>query len=422
MPLLSGARTRLLVTAVVALVVCGGFFVGLMGPAIAQPQPNATPTGNATNTTPLSALQTNGSPRASGSATPVNTTPSNTSGGGGGGWLPSGPSLDVPSPPQMAADIVETGLNAVMDAITGLVDRFNWLVNALPAPGDPQEPSTWYPGFTTPLEGDGAQGPSADNGSSGPGPSLPFSMAGWWRATWGIYAGLAGIFGLPVFVSGIIAFSRSDLTARERGDRLREIGKALLLIVAGPLLLPLILHIGNLFAIGVSPSGAAFMTTPGNASKLGIGLALAVPLLVIESMVILVALFILFAQWLSVFFICVTWPIYAAAVASNSRYVQPLGTLGVTTLLILIGLKALQAIWLRFLFELPLDFTKTASLLTILAIIVGLAIGFIGLPIKGTEKALPQSIVSAGRETNKKTPDTEQVQSIIDRRSSNEDQ
>ena len=318
----------------------------------------------------------------------------------------------------MAADIVETGLNAVMDAIAGLVDRFNWLVNALPAPGDPQNPSTWYPGFTTPVQGDGAQGPATSTENSGSSPSIPFSMAGWWRATWGIYAGLAGIFGLPVFVSGIIAFSRSDLTARERGDRLREVGKALLLIVAGPLLLPLVLHIGNLFAIGVSPSGAEFMTTPGNAGKLGIGLALAVPLLVIESMVILVALFILFAQWLSVFFICATWPIYAAAVASNSRYVQPLGTLGVTTLLILIGLKALQAIWLRFLFELPLDFTKAASLLTILAIIVGLAIGFIGLPIKGTEKALPQSIVSAGHETNQKTPDTEKVQSIIDRRSS----
>ena len=411
---------RFVITAILVVGLC----LGAAGPALAQQTPTATPSGTTT---------TNGTP---GGTTAATTTGTGNSSGSGGGWLP-----DFPDPGQMAADVIESGLNAFMDAVSGLVDGFNWLMVSLPAPGDAQDPTTWYPGFTTTVEGEAGGRSTPDmtsddstnpqlerlkptapavnesaNGSANNSSGGPINLDGWWEATWGIYAGLAAIFGLPVVVSGVIAWTRSDITGREKSQRLREVGKALGMIVAGPLLIPLALHIGNLFAIGVAPSGTEFFATPGNAAKLGIGLAVAIPLLAIETGVILISLLILFAQWLAVFFVCASWPIFAAAVASNSQYAQPLGTLGVTSLLILIALKALQAIWLRFLFELPLDWTNPASLLTLLAIIVGLAIGFIGLPIKGTEKALPQTVTSAGRETRNRAPDREEVQSVINRR------
>jgi hypothetical protein len=346
---------------------------------------------------------------------------------------------DIRGPVEAAKDIYHAGINATSKGVGSFIDSFQWVVLTLPAPGQSTEPSTWFPGYASPLNatnastttstpptnasgaagyrplaGTGAPGQptggnatnattnatgTATNNSSQGIPREPpasYGGSGWWNAVWTMYGGLTALVVLPIFVSWVYGWSQTT-SSREREAHLRQIAVAVGLIVGGLIVIPLALHLVNDLAVGIVPSGKEFMATPGSVSKFGLGLLIGGVVLVLEAGLVVVALLVLLVEWVLVYLLLAVWPLVAVCFASGNRYLKPYGTSAIVALGSILGLKLVQAIWLRFLFELPLSFGQPGmSLLTIGATIVGLLIGFIYLPYAVVTNLWPTLVTSVG--------------------------
>jgi hypothetical protein len=343
---------------------------------------------------------------------------------------------NVPGPVEAAKDIYHAGINATSKGVGSFIDTFQWVVLTLPAPGEPTEPSTWFPGYASPLNappaptadgttavtnasgaagyrplaGTGASGqPTTGNTTNATGnatnnssqgiprePPASYGGSSWWNAVWTMYGGLTALVVLPIFVSWVYGWSQTT-SSREREAHLRQIAVAVGMIIGGLIVIPLALHLVNELATNLVPSGKEFMATPGSVSKFGLGLLVGGVVLVLESGLVVVALLVLFVEWVLVYLLLAVWPLVAVCFASGNRYLKPYGASAMVALGSILGLKLVQALWLRFLFELPLSFGKGGmSLLTIGATIVGLLIGFIYLPYYVVTNLLPTLVTSVG--------------------------
>src|SRR5699024_1455708 len=102
-----------------------------------------------------------------------------------------------------------------------------------------------------------------------------------------------------------------------------------------------------------------------------------------------------FIQWLMLFFVAALWPLYAALWASGSKTAKSYSKLGFSLFGLLLGLKFLQALWLRFIFWLPLGFgDPVTSIFSLFTIIFGVFIGFVVFPIYGAVKVVPSFVVN----------------------------
>jgi hypothetical protein len=323
---------------------------------------------------------------------------------------------DVPGPVKAAKDIYRAAVNGLSSAAADFIDGFHWVVLHLPAPGKPTDPTTWFPDAATPLNASNntvaANGSAtanttvAANGTSGANnatgiptePPASVNVRGWWQAVWTIYGGLAALVVLPVFVAWIYGWSKETNTPRERDQYVRQLACTLGLVLGGVLLLPFALHLTNELALGIVPDGQAFLQTPGNMAKLGLGLALGGVLLAVESGLVIVALVVLFVEWVLVYLLVAGWPLFAVCLGSGNRYLRPYGESAAVAFASLLVLKLVQAIWLWFLLELPLTW-DVSGLMTIGATIVGVLIGFIYLPYYVVTNLLPEFVtsVSGGR-------------------------
>lgn len=281
-----------------------------------------------------------------------------------------------------------------------MIDDFGWMLVSLPAPGDAFKIETWYPGFVNPVNSSMVNNTSnyttAGNISSMGSVDgrtraiLPgwINLNDWWGAAWKLYAGLSALVTAPLLVLAIFTWAEPG-RARERNKRLRDIGIAFLLVILGVVLMPFILHASNIAATGAIPGGDALLRTPGNIAKLGLGA------LFINLLTIAVSLIFGYIQWLVTFFVAALWPLYAALWASSSQTLKGYSKLGFSLLGFLIGLKFLQALWLRFLYLLPLDITDpVTSVFTLVTIIIGLFIGFIAIPMYAAIKVVPSFVVN----------------------------
>jgi hypothetical protein len=319
----------------------------------------------------------------------------------------------IPGPVEAAKDIYRAAVNGLSSAAADFIDGFHWVVLHLPAPGTPSAPTTWFSDTATPLNtststvgANGSAGPNTTvsaNGSSGTNnstaiptePPQKVNVDGWWQAVWTIYGGLASLVVLPVFVAWIYGWAKETNTPRERDQYVRQLASTLGLVLGGVLLLPFALHLTNELALGIVPDGQAFMQTPGNVAKLGMGLALGGVLLVVESGLVIVALVVLFVEWVLVYLLVAGWPLFAVCLGSGNRYLRPYGESAAVAFVSLLVLKLVQAIWLRFLLELPLSW-DVSGLMTIGATIVGLLIGFIYLPYYVVTNLLPEFVTTVG--------------------------
>lgn len=339
---------------------------------------------------------------------------------------------DLPGPVEAAKDIYRATVNAVRTGVDTFIEAFTWVVVELPAPGTPTKPTTWFPGYASPLHtstptvsttppevsgaagfrplhGTGATGqPTAETATnatgnatntSGPASQPPANVGGdgWWQTVWTIYGGLAALVVLPVFVAWIYAWSRDTNSPREREAQVRQLGLTVGLIVGGPVVLPLALHLTNALALGIVPDTGTLLATPGNATKFGLGLLIWGVLVVLESGLVLTALLILFVEWVIVFLVVAAWPLFAVCLGSGNRYLKPYGESALVALGSILVLKLVQVIWLRFLLQLPLEFGQPGmSLLTIAATIVGIILGFIYLPYYVVTNISPTFVTSLG--------------------------
>ncbi len=325
--------------------------------------------------------------------------------------------LDVQGPVESFKDILEYAGNAFAKGVSRFVDAFHWVMLTVPAPGDVTKPTTWFPQNPLGVE-EAATEPQSENQSgvnqtqqsngtsnesSGVGPRderrPPDEMqaGSWWPVVWRIYGGLAGLVGLPIAAAGIYAWSNTP-SQREKDKRLKRVGVMVVMIVGGVVFIPLMLHLVNALALGIVPSGGEFLKTPGDFTKLGLGLVLGVAVVALEGGLIIIGLIVLFIQWILMYFVVAVWPLAAVCLGSNNRYLKPYGHTIMSVFAGLLILKLIQAIWLRFIFELPLSFSNPGgSLLTLGTITAGVLLAFIYLPLYTVKNLLPKVVTTLGQ-------------------------
>lgn len=339
-------------------------------------------------------------------------------------WNDHTPNFSVKKIVKQAIATISTTITNGVEALIGF---FNWVLVTLPAPGQALKPASWFPGFISPMDSASATGTGGNvsatlNGTAGnattgipTSPPKTLHLDRWWRGVWVMYAGLVGLVVLPLFVSWIYQWSRRAQTPRERSRRMTQIAKSFGLIILGPVILPLSLHLASMTAIGIVPSGHEFLTT-GNAAKYGLGALFGLIIASIVGGVISVGLVVTLLQWVLPFILVAGWPLFCVCLASESEHIKPYGRAGLSAFVTLLILKVVQTIWLRFLFILPVDFS-VGGLLAVAVIAIGVVIGFVYLPYYAVQKIVPNVVETMGKRASEVERDDIPTRSDIPSRS-----
>ena len=251
------------------------------------------------------------------------------------------------------------GANNVLSGVSDLLV-------GLPAPGSPDDPVSWV---------------------------NPGQTSGWWPRIMEFHLALTGLCMVGVMFRALTIVGYSNKTAQR--SEIRKLYRGAGLIVLGAFILGLALHLGDAVATGIAPSGSEFLETPGNAARLGIGVAVGAVLLGAKSLIVLVGLGILIAIWMAVHFLYALWPVFALAYMFRFGPIRWFGLTGITAMVGLILLRVFQAIILRFLFVLPINPLSAAggsALLSLFVIIAGLLVALIWLPKHVLKSLLPRTV------------------------------
>lgn len=340
------ARHRRVIVAVAVALVS----VVTVGPALAsapagQPSPTPTPAPSTPDANATDSAFTNGS-------------------GAPNGWGP------FKSGDEYAADLAEGAVNwtvaQIETGISGFVSLFNHIVYALPAPGSPDDPMSW-------------QDPQNR----------------WWPAVWATYLTLAPV---GFWLVGLGYLRLADAPQEQRRAQLRQSTHALLAILFGFLVAPLGLHMGNVLALGLAPSGTEFMSTPGNAAKLGLGILFGAVLVLIKGVIVLVGLLVLFLQYFVTHLVVAFWPLFWGFRATPFDGLRAIGHAGVAAWLVLIVLKVVQSGILRLMFEIPWAPASEpgSAILALVGTAMGLGFTTILLPKIALSKMIPAAVLMMG--------------------------
>jgi hypothetical protein len=329
----------------------------------------------------------------------------------------------LPGPWDMLMGVVGKAVSGFVNFVLNIVNGIIWALFALPAPGSAFDIGTWFSQGAPPLSGNTSivsnTSASANNSANttanitaiqpmveGGGVDRSVLPAGmdfdaWWDAVWKVYAGLAGLATLILLVTGIFSLSSSTPTPRERNERLRDLSIAAGLIVFGPIIMPAILHFGNIMAAGLAPNAAELLNSPGDILKIGsaTGFALIGSYISITVMAIGlgVSVVVSFAQWLLTFFVAATWVVWAGLYGSQNATLKAWSRVGFATLGILVGLKIFQALLFRIAWLLPVSFSDPAeSIMSLILFPILLYVIFYKLPKYATKKAVPTFVSTVG--------------------------
>jgi hypothetical protein len=256
-------------------------------------------------------------------------------------------------------------LESFADGVAALVDLFHYHLLTLPAAGEPTAPATWGT-FDDPY----------------------------WIAVATVY-GMLTAFVLPL-VWGVGWFNVGFARGVARRERVKDVAKAVGLIVGGWPLLMFWLHFWNEAALAVAPSGAEFLSTPGDATKLGVGVALGIALLAYNALIVLAGLFLHLLFVLLTFVFVALWPVSVGLYLSDVFVVETMGNAGITGTLLLSPLQFAKAVLLRLIFEFPLEVSEPETAVSFILIAVGVTLAFVGIPYFGLKRLLPRSIVATG--------------------------
>lgn len=257
---------------------------------------------------------------------------------------PSAPSL--PSPREWAEDLLLWIVDQLKTAVIAAIDKFHYILVGVPAPGEPTDPISW---------------------------NEPQNEV--WPAVFAAY-GLSSLLALIILcLSTMDAMNISD--ERIRKKQIGEISKALIWIVAGPLLIGVYLHTANGLALAFTPPGEAFIDTPEKVTALGLGVLVGAVLIKLKLIAILAGLAALAVIYVMIISLAATWPLLRALKASRSQTFSVFGESGLTTFYVLPALRVAQGLMLGMLFQLSWD----SLIVTITTIAVGLSFILIGLPV-----------------------------------------
>lgn len=270
-------------------------------------------TRQANNSTDSAGNGTNGTTTGAGDAS--NGTANQTGAAGSGGFGLG------PDPVELFMDILDEFVDALVDIGQIPFEVLNGFVFNLPAPGDPDDPSTW----TSP---DG----------------------GMWS---GVYGAMGYTVGLAIVMLGGavgVSFLHSDEYARRQAWK--RCGLSGLLVILGIAVPAVVLHGGNALVQGLRPSAEAFFQTPENMGKLGAGIGLGLVLGIFQTATVAGAIVVLALERMLIYVTVYLWPL-AWACYAYTGFVRSLGQTVIYLFGVVVAMKFVQALVVRLLFELP---------------------------------------------------------------------
>lgn len=277
-------------------------------------------------------------------------------GGGGGGGIIGG---FGPSPTEWATSLLTGLANAAIESFETGIDRFTEEGIGIPAPGEPDDRSSWTADFSGPIET-------------------------WGDDIGGIWSGavpahfVSALFGMIwLLMQFIRAGSKGP---KERRSMYERIAVATVMILAGHhLIAPFTLHAFNEFALAIAPDGADFTGSVGDLARLGIGVIFGALLVVISSFTFVLGLVAIELTDALIYIIYGSWGLMWAAWASAGQ-ARAYGQQGVFTLGALLALAPLQALVLYMVFNITWTGDVFDPITVLIGTSAGLAIAFIYLP------------------------------------------
>ena len=193
-------------------------------------------------------------------------------GGLGGGLVPS------INPVDMAKGQLKAIAGIFLGVGKGIANTVRDSVAAVPAPGQPDKPSTWV------------------NPHNGLWPGVYKASA--WTAS------LASVVLMAAFG---MSFYRSD--PYEKRQAWKRVGIALVMVATTWIIPPLLLHLANETAISVAPNGAEFIQTNSKLAKLGVGNWPRCPSWILQSGTIAVGVLVLGLERALIYLCVFLWPL-----------------------------------------------------------------------------------------------------------------
>ena len=263
-------------------------------------------------------------------------------GGLGGGLVPSINPID------MAKGQLKAIAGIFLGVGKGIANMVRDSVAAVPAPGQPDKPSTWV---------------NPHNGL--------------WPGVYKASAWTAGLASVALMAAFGMSFYRSD--PYEKRQAWKRVGVAFVMIATTRILPPLLLHLANETAMSVAPNGAEFVHTNAKLAKLGVGIGLGVLLGFLQSGTIAVGILILGLERALIYVCVFLWPL-SWACRAYSGFLKSIGDTFVYLFGVVIVTKLFQALVLRLLADLPWTSGALGVLETFTLVVGGLVFALLVLP------------------------------------------
>ncbi|WP_227380018.1 hypothetical protein [Haladaptatus halobius] len=291
-----------------------------------------------------------GSPGDGQTTAPSNNSTSGGSGGNGGGFLGGFGGGLVPSinPVDMAKGQLKAIAGIFLGVGKGIANTVRDSVAGIPAPGQPDKPSTWV---------------NPQNGL--------------WPGVYKASAWTAGLASVALMAAFGMSFYRSD--PYEKRQAWKRVGIALIMVATTWIIPPLLLHLANETAISVAPDGAEFIQTNSKLAKLGVGIGLGALLGIFQSGTIAVGVLILGLERALIYVCVFLWPL-SWACRSFSGFLKSTGDTFVYLFGVVIVTELFQALVLRLLADLPWTSGALGVLETFTLVVGGLVLALLVLP------------------------------------------
>jgi len=226
-----------------------------------------------------------------------------------------------PDPVELFMDILDEFVGALVDIGEIPFEVLNDFVFNVPAPGDPDDPSTW----------------TSPNG-------------GMWS---GVYGAMGYTVALAiVMLGGAIGVSFLHFDEYARRQAWKRCALSGLLVILGIAVPAVVLHGGNALVRGLRPSAEAFFQTPENMGKLGAGIGLGLVLGIFQTATVAGAIVVLALERMLIYVTVYLWPL-AWACYAYTGFVRSLGQTVIYLFGVVVAMKFVQALVVRLLFELP---------------------------------------------------------------------
>lgn len=226
----------------------------------------------------------------------------------------------------------------IMDGIGAFIDLFSEFLVGVPAPGDPLDPMSWYFPEDDPL----------------------------WETVLNMYWTLVAL-SLPLLTISVMrAMSLDDPIRRQQ--MLKENVVTVGMYFVGPLLIGLLTHTADVLATGLVPAGEEFLASPEEVAQLGVGMILGIVIALAAPLILAVGIAFVVLVTVIILFSAAMWPLAWTARSSGIASLRSMGNLVVTSFTLLLILRGIQSIGLRFLFEVPLEELGGGALAVFLAL------------------------------------------------------